>query len=117
LFEVLFRTINLCSTSFEQLCDLDPPVRVQDSCQAFLFVVLLPSRSGKDTGDLSKDANRMNRVYVCDDVAVCVLVLEKECAKVRLAALHHFFDGCDDGWIAHDDGFVEAREERTTGDW
>ena len=68
---------------------------------------------------MGKDADRMDRVDVCDHVdvvAVCVLVLEQKSAEVRLASLEHLFDGGDDGGVADDDGFVKAWEQGSTGD-
>ena len=58
----------------------------------------------------------MDGVYVGDDVAVGILVLEEERAEVGLATLHHILDGSDDLRVFDDDGLVKSWEERATGD-
>jgi hypothetical protein len=58
----------------------------------------------------------VHRVHVGDHIRVGVLVFEEECAEVGLSALHHLFDGCDDGGVPYNDSFVEAREEWAAGD-
>ena len=87
---------------------------VENGCKPFLLVVVLPA-AGEYTRDLGKDADGVHGIEIGDDVAVGVL-LEQERADVGLSSFHHFFDGGDDGGVADDDGFVEAREERATGD-
>lgn len=107
------------TSGFDELCDFDPPMRVQHSCQSLLLVLSLPStartRRSEYTGYLGKHAYRVDRVDVGDDVAVRVLVLEEERAEVGLATLHHVLDGGDDLWVLDDDGLVESGEERATG--
>jgi len=106
------------ATSFDQISNPDPPVRIQDSRQPFFLVLSIFSTTGrsKNTCDLSKDANRVDRLDVSDDIAVNMLILQQKGSEVRLATLHHLLDGSDDVRIANDNGFVESREKRATCD-
>ena len=59
----------------------------------------------------------MNLIDVRYNVCICIFILEKEGAEVWLTALHHVFDGCDDGGIAYDNCFVKAWKEGPSGNW
>lgn len=72
-------------------------------------------RRRKHARDLREDTNRVHLVLIRDDVRIGVLILEEEGTEVGLAAGHHILDGAHDTWVAHDDGFVEAWEERASG--
>jgi hypothetical protein len=104
------------AAGFDQICDPDPPMRIQDSSQPFFFILSIFATTccGKHARDLGKDTNRMDRLDVCNDIAVDIFVLQEKSTKVRLAAFHHLLDGGDDMGITDDDCFVESGEERAT---
>ena len=56
--------------------------------------------SRKHRGDLREHADGVYSVDIRDDVRVGLVVLEQERAEIGLAALHHLFDGGDDGGVA-----------------
>ena len=51
-----------------------------------------------------------------DNIRVSVLFFEEECAEVGLSALHHLFDGGDDGRVPDNNSFVKPREKWASGD-
>jgi len=63
-------------TSLDEFCNLYSTMGIQNGGQAFLFIILPSSHSGKDAGNLSKDADFMNRVDIGDNVAIRVFVFE-----------------------------------------
>ena len=91
-------------------------MRVEDGGKPVVFLVPLSACSCEDTGDLGENTDRVDGVGIGDDIAVGVLVFEQKSTEVGLAVFHHVLDGSDDGWVAHDDGLVESRKERTPGD-
>lgn len=103
-------------SSLYQIRDLYPPVRIQNSRETLLLVLSRPRVGRKHARDLGENADGVYRVDVRDDVAVRVLVFQKERTEVGLAALHHFLDRSDDRGVADDDGLVEARKKRAAGD-
>jgi hypothetical protein len=58
----------------------------------------------------------MRAPQIINDIAIDILVLQQERAKVWLAVLHHFLDGANDGRVANNNSFVEFREEGLAGD-
>lgn len=108
--------LDLGHASLEEFRNYDAAVGVQHSSQAFLRIVLAATSSSEDTGNLSKDADRVDGVDVGDDIAVGVFVLEQKRAEVRLPAPHHVLYRSHYFWIAHDHGLVESREQRPASD-
>jgi hypothetical protein len=100
--------------SLEQFCHLYPPVRIQYSRETLFLVVARTSVGRKHARDLSENADRVYRVDIRNNVAIRVLIFEKESAEVRLTTLHHFLDGSDNGRITNDNGLVETRKEGTS---
>lgn len=55
-------------------------MRIENGGQPFLLVILFPCYAGssKDASDLGKYANWVNRIYIRDDIRVCLFVFEEE---------------------------------------
>ena len=65
---------------FDQISNLDPAVGIKNSRQPFFLFIFFPGPTdcGKNTGDLRKNADWVNGVYIGDDVRVCLFVFEEE---------------------------------------
>ena len=91
---------------------------IENSSQPFLLLVPSPcyTGGGKNTSDLSKNTDGVNRIDIRDDVRVCLFVFEEERAQIRLAALHHFLYSCNDMGITDDHCLVETGKEWSSSD-
>ena len=86
----------------DEFLDLDPPVRVKDDSQTgCVLLIFLSSIDRKHAGNLSKDANSMDRIDIFYCIAVVVTILEQECPDVRLAALNHVLNCSNHNRVTH----------------
>ena len=101
-------------SSLDEVSDLDASVRVQHGRESFLLLfALFRGRTRvrrKHARNLRKDADLVYRVDVRNHVAVRVLVLEEERAKVGLATLHHLLNCRHNRRIADHYCLVETGE-------
>ena len=99
----------LVGRRLDEFLDLDTPVRVKDDGQTgCIFFIFLASVDRKHAGDLSKDADPMNRIEIFHRVAVAVPILEQECPNIRLTALDHILNCSNYNWVTHNKSFVET---------
>ena len=103
-------------SSLEQFRYLYPPVRIQDSGETFFLFFARTSICGKYARNLSENADRVHRINIRDDVAIRILVLEKESTEVGLSTLHHLLNGSDYCGIANDNSLVKTGKERASSD-
>lgn len=90
-------------------------MRIQYRGQALFLVVVFTARS-KHTRNLRKDAHRVYRVDVRDNIAVRVFVFEQKRTEIRLATTHHLLDSCNNRRISNDNRLVETWEQRPSRD-
>ena len=70
----------LRASSFDQVSDLNPAMGIEYSSQPFLLLIIFPwyTGGGKNTSNLGKYADGVNRIDIRDDVRVCLFVFEEE---------------------------------------
>lgn len=101
----------LIGRGLDEFLDLDTSVRVKDDsktgCVLFIF---LASIDRKHAGNLSKDADSMDRIDIFYCITVVVTILEQECPNVRLTALDHVLNCSNHNRVTYNERLVKTRE-------
>jgi len=77
----------------------------QTGCIVFIF---LASVNRKHAGNLSKDADLMDRIEIFYCIAVVVTILEQECTDVRLTALDHVLNRSNYNRVTDNESLVKT---------
>jgi len=102
----------LIGRGLDEFLDLDTPVRVKnDSKTGCILFIFLASVNCKHAGDLSKDANSMDRIEIFHCIAVVVTILKQECPDVRLTTLDHVLDCSDYRRVTDNESLVKPRKQ------
>src|SRR5258706_5111031 len=101
----------LIGRGLDEFLDLDTPVRVKDDSQTgCVLLIFLASIDRKHAGNLSKDADSMDRIDISYCIAIVVTILEQECPDVRLTALDHVLNCSNHNRVTHNECLVKTRK-------